>query len=295
VTELLVVMALLSGDPATETEVLVIEDAQVKLIEQVRVPAREAGVLVELDVKEGDVVKCASRLGLIDDELILVQKESAQLEHQVAKLQSENDVDQRYAKKSLEVAGSELTRSIDSNEIYEDSVSLTEIERLRLVVDRSDLSLEQSQRDMNLAKITERIKDRAVFAATSRAARCQVSAPINGMVVELFANRGEWLQPGDPVARIVNLDRLRVEAYVDGKKHGRELDGCRVQFTVILPPGDREEEFTGHVSFVSPELQPVTGQTRIWAEVENREMNLRPGDHGKLTITLPGKPKPSSE
>ena len=291
-TELIIVMALMSADPATETQILVIDDAQVKLIEQVRVPAMEAGVLVKLDVKEGDVVKVDSPLGRIDDELIRVQQETAQFEHEVAKLESENDVDQRFAKKSREVAKSELTRSVESNAIYAASVSLTEIERLQLVVERSALSLEQSQRDMTLAKLTERIKDRALVAATKRAVRCRLTAPIDGMVVELFANRGEWLQPGDPVVRIVNLDRLRVEAHVDGKKYGKELQGCRVQFTVTLPPGDRQEEFVGRVSFVSPELQPVTGQARIWAEIENREMNLRPGDHGKLTITLPGKPQP---
>ena len=110
------------------------------------------------------------------------------------------------------------------------------------------------------------------------------------MVVELLANRGEWLHPGDPVLRIVNLDRLRVEAYIDGRKFGSELLGCQVQFNVILPPGDCEESFTGRISFVSPELQPVTGQARIWAEVENRDMKLRPGEHGKLTVTLPAKP-----
>ncbi len=36
--------------------------------------------------------------------------------------------------------------------------------------------------------------------------------------------------------------------------------------------------------FVSPEVDPVNGQARIWAEVENRGGELRPGLHGKLSI-----------
>ncbi|MDH3717421.1 MAG: efflux RND transporter periplasmic adaptor subunit, partial [Planctomycetota bacterium] len=96
--------------------------------------------------------------------------------------------------------------------------------------------------------------------------------------------------PGDPVVRIIKLDRLRVEAHVDGKKFGRDLEGYSVRLQVTLPPGDRVEEFLGKIVFVSPEVQPVTGEVRVWAEVENPQFRLRPGDHGALTIFLPGKP-----
>jgi hypothetical protein len=34
----------------------------------------------------------------------------------------------------------------------------------------------------------------------------------------------------------------------------------------------------------------VTGEVRVWAEVENHGLQLRPGDHGRLTITVPGQP-----
>ena len=72
-----------------------------------------------------------------------------------------------------------------------------------------------------------------------------------------------------------------------GSKYGRELEGCSVKLAAALPPHAKVEEFTGKVVFVSPQLQPVTGQVRIWAEVENRDLQLRPGAHGMLTIGLP--------
>jgi hypothetical protein len=38
------------------------------------------------------------------------------------------------------------------------------------------------------------------------------------------------------------------------------------------------------VVFVSPEVEPVTGQFRIWSEVRNRDGLLSPGLSGTLTI-----------
>ena len=286
VIHFVIAVVLLVGQPAEGTREVVVEDAQLKLISQVRIPAEEAGVLASIDVSEGDLVQRGQEIGFIDDRQALVEAEIAKLEHAIAKIQSENDVDERYARKSLDVSQSELKRSQEANKIYQDSVSQTEIERLRLVTDKSALAIEQSQRDREVAEITESLKRRTIELAALRQANRRIDAPMDGMLVEVFAHPGEWLNPGDPIARIIKMDRLRVEAHLDGKQFGRELNGCTVNLVVTLPPGDRMELFPGKVVFVSPELQPVTGEVRIWAEVENRDMLLRPGDHGALKIYI---------
>jgi macrolide-specific efflux system membrane fusion protein len=282
--------ALLGAQPAEGSRWITIDDAQVKLISQARVPAREAGVLEAVNVTEGQRVKVGHALAVIDDRLARLEEELAKLEHEAAKIERENDVDKRYAQKSLEVAHSELKRSQQANQQYPVSVSQTEIERLQLLVERSALSIEQSDRDKDIAIITEKIKDRTVEATGLRVQHRQIQAPIDGTVVEVLAQQGEWLSPGEPVVRIIKLDRLRVEGHLDGRKFGRELEGCAVRLQVTLPPGDRVDEFLGKIVFVSPEVQPVTGEVRVWAEVENPELRLRPGDHGVLTIFLPAKP-----
>lgn len=284
------ILALAAGGPSDGSEQIVVPDAQVKLISEVRVPAKEAGVLAAVHVKEGALVSVGQPLGAIDDKIARIEEELARLEHQIARLQSENDVDERYAKKSLQVSQSELKRSQEANTVYKDSVSQTEVERLQLVTERSALAIEQSQRDKQIAVVTESIKDRTLRATALRLNHRRIEAPMDGMVVEIYTRPGEWLRPGDPVIRVIKLDRLRVEAHLDGHKYGDRLKGCKVILTVTLPPGNREEVFTGKVVFVSPELQPVTGEVRVWAEVENRGLQLRPGDHGRLTITVPGQP-----
>jgi macrolide-specific efflux system membrane fusion protein len=41
----------------------------------------------------------------------------------------------------------------------------------------------------------------------------------------------------------------------------------------------------GTIVFVSPEVDPITGQVRVWAEIDNREGKLRPGQPARMVIT----------
>ena len=60
---------------------------------------------------------------------------------------------------------------------------------------------------------------------------------------------------------------------------------------VTLAEGQRE--FRGVVTFVSPEANPVNGQVRVLAEIENTGGKLRPGLVG--TLALEGPPSGSPE
>jgi macrolide-specific efflux system membrane fusion protein len=51
------------------------------------------------------------------------------------------------------------------------------------------------------------------------------------------------------------------------------------------------QEFSGKVIFVDPEIDPINAQVRIWAEVDNQGLRLRPGMRAKMTLAAPG-PKP---
>ena len=273
------------GDQPPENT-LTVEDAQVKLVDDIQAPARQDGVLDALFVKEGDLVTQHAELARLDSKLATIDNRLTGIELEIARLRAENDIDRRFAKKSLDVAKSELARSLESAANFPKSVSKTELDRLRLVVEKTDLSIEQSDRDLNEAALTKSLKEQAVDVAKKQLDDHQITAPITGMVVQVSRQVGEWLTQGDPVVRIIRLDRLRVEAFVDGARFGANLVGCPVTLTTQLPPGDVVGKFEGKITFVSPEVQPVNGQVRIWADVENPQLTLRPGTRGTLTIDL---------
>jgi macrolide-specific efflux system membrane fusion protein len=66
--------------------------------------------------------------------------------------------------------------------------------------------------------------------------------------------------------------------------------GAEVKFTLV-PEGDAADAPSfigvGRLGFISPEVDPVTRQVRIWAELDNRELQLRPGQQGRLTLPIP--------
>jgi len=270
-----------------QTPEITIVNAQVTLLDEREIPALEAGALKELLVKKGSRVNGGDTLGRQKDDLISIERDRAALDHEIAQVQSENDVDKRYAVESLKIANQELKRSQLANADYAKVVSRTEIERLLLVVKRSELQIEQADRDREVAVLTERLKSQDVDLAQKRLDRREIRSPFTGMVVQEFKKPGEWLAPGDALVRIIRLDRLSVQAVVDSKKYGAELKGCPVEFKVKLPPENREYTFKGKVTFVNPELNLFKDEMQIEAELDNDEaLRLMPGHKGTLTVKL---------
>lgn len=260
-----------------------IDSAFVRLIEQVEVPAREAGVLAEIAVREGQTVAEGALLARIEDREPSLLKERAAVEREIAASEAKNDVRVRFAKKSLQVAQAELQRATESVQKYDKSVSETEIDHLRLTAERSALEVEQAQHEVQIARLTAKLKQTEMDLATASLERRRIVAPAAGMVVQVYPRAGEWVQPGQKVLRLVQIDRLRVEGFVSASQIEGPLVGSPVRFVVDLP-GKKAAKFAGEMVFVSPEVDPVNGQVRVWAEIDNRDLVLRPGLRGRLTI-----------
>ena len=45
--------------------------------------------------------------------------------------------------------------------------------------------------------------------------RRQIESPIAGVIAERYHNVGEWAQAGEPIYRVVHMDRLRVEGMLN--------------------------------------------------------------------------------
>jgi len=271
--------------PAQEIEV---SSVLVKLVEQVDVPAREAGVLAAVEVREGRMVEEGDLLAQIVDTEARIAAKRAEIELEIAKKNAENDVTIRFARKSMEVAKAELRRSLDSVEKYPKSISDSELDRLRLVVDRTTLEIEQAEYDLAIAEFAEHVKASEHEAAEEKVRRRKITAPIGGVVVDVHRRPGEWVEPGETVVRILRLDRLRAEGFLSVRSVTEDLTGCPVRLIVDMP-GRPGAEFPGELVFLSPEIDPVNAQIRVWAEIENRDLQLRPGMRARMVVSVPAR------
>ena len=107
--------------------------------------------------------------------------------------------------------------------------------------------------------------------------------------MELYREAGEWVNAGDKVLRIVQMDRLRVEGLLDTARYNpHEVEGRLVTVTVTMARGEKVE-FKGYIVFVGLEKR-AGNRVTVRAEVENRTANnrwlLMPGTDVAMRIHL---------
>jgi multidrug efflux pump subunit AcrA (membrane-fusion protein) len=267
----------------------VVHHCLVKVMQEAKVPGREAGVLVALEAKEGLTVKAGAVLGRVDDSEPTSQKRIKMKEHDVEKEKATNDVNVRYARKATDVAKATYDKSKKANETREHVISEVEMLKQLLEWKKAELQIEQAQHELKIAEITSDVKEAEVDATDLAIRRRQIASPLDGIVVKVYSHVGEWVAPGDPVLHIVQVDHLQVEAFLNASEYSpTEIDGRPVTVEVEMARG-RKEKFPGKIVFVSP-LVEGGGEYRLLAEVVNRQENgqwlLRPGHLATMTIKL---------
>jgi multidrug efflux pump subunit AcrA (membrane-fusion protein) len=266
----------------------------ISLIEDVQVPAQESGVLVSLEAREGMQVEVGTMLARINDNKPQLQKEIALAEHHVSQVKANDDVNIRYAKAATKTAEAELRLNERANDKVPGTKSSVDIQKLALQLEQARLQIEKYEHEQQIAKFETEGYAAKVDAAEDDILRRQIKAPINGEVVEVLFRPGEWVEPGNPVLRIVRMDRLRIEGFLNASEFSpSEIINRPIRVEVKLARG-RMEAFQGKVVFVDP-LVRAGGEYRIWAEVVNRKDNgpndqwmLRPGLEAEMTIDVGG-------
>jgi RND family efflux transporter MFP subunit len=273
-----------AADPAPATAPPVeIQSVVLRLISEAAVPAQEAGVITSVAVHEGQRVKQGELLAQIDDQVAEMAARSAKLAFDAAHEKASSDVEIRYANKAAEVAEAELRRSNESIEHFAKSVSQSQLDVEKLTLDKSRLEAEQAEHQQQIAKLEMNSKENEWSATKVQVARRRIVAPFDGVVVQIYVRLGEWVEPGQKALRIVSVDRLKAEGYLPAAEVRDNLRDAPARLTIDLP-GQPAATFDGKVVFVSPEIDPITGQVRVWAEIDNRDGRLRPGQSVKMTI-----------
>lgn len=265
----------------------------VRLVEQAELPARVEGVLSQVDITEGQLVTAGQLLARVEDADARLAESQAAVEAQMAEANAQADYDLQFATKSVGVAEAELQRAVQSNLNFPKSVSDSEIDRLQLLVHRSQLEVAQAQHARRIAQLTRDSRQIAHQSARDRLTKHQVSAPFAGMIVTVHRHPGEWVTPGTPVARLLRLDRMRVEGFLPAAQARADLQNHPVKVTIDFP-NEAARTFEGTIVFLDPEIDPVNRQVRIWAQIHDPDLRVRPGMRASMTWEdLPKQPDPN--
>lgn len=250
---------------------------------EVNVPARSAGVIAALKMREGQTVTRDSMVAELDKASEEVELSRSTEELMQVKEQAENEIPTRLAMKVLEIARLDLSRAQDARETLKQSISQAELDHLKLDVARGELALEMARHQQRLARIQLAIKSRQVMLADITLQKRGIKSPQTGVVAAVHYQQGEWVELGQPICRLLVLDRVRVETLLPARVAIPQLTGKQVEFVSAETIGIHST-YSGVVVFVSPEQDPVDGNVRVWIEVDNAMGRLRPGGRGHVTL-----------
>ena len=247
---------------------ILVRHCTISLIDHVTLAADRAGILGQVPFEEGDeVAEKALVAQLINDEA------AARLELSVSA--AESDIGIRLAEKTRDVAEAELRQAELLNQTRQVYTEF-EMRRLRLTLDQTILEREKAVHEQRLKSLEQAV-------AQAQLKSHDVVSTFGGMVVRVFKKRGEAVQQGEPLLEIASDKRLRIEGYLP------------VEEARLLKPGDEvlveldgetpaKAPVRGRLRFVDVSVQRVTQEVRIWAEVDNTDRILKPGQQATLRI-----------
>lgn len=254
---------------------VVLRECRVKVIDQVTLSCDRTGVLKFVEVREGDPVAAKQIVGRVNDDVALAQLA-------VAERKSKNNVEIRYSEIAGQMAQLEYEKAVEANLGVANTVPLLEVKKLKLAAERAVLQLEQAENEFALAQLE--------FAkAKAEADAHAILAPISGIVTKLHKQSGEAIRAGDPVIELTSTDRVRVEGYLPLEYAWRVEMGTPVTVRVSIPDVElpvEKGEFPGRISFVDVQIQPVTRQAKVWADVVNTDNLLRAGLIAEMELPI---------
>ncbi|EMI56258.1 HlyD family secretion protein [Rhodopirellula sallentina] len=251
----------------------------------------------------------------------VAEREQLVVEHQVRselnRERSKNDLKIKAAEKAELVAQNEWARAKDARSNFSDAVSQSEIESLRLAFERTRLETLEAKfqqrmteievkldtaigKSLRLKKESALVQQQAALSAeqidklkteieslhlelaNEKLESHHLRTPIDGTVVATRVRVGDWVRPGQTVARVINTKRLRVEGFAKASDAELIRRCDEIQILISQPDGG-VANIPGGRKFVSPEIDAVTGEVRFWVEFQNNG-GIHPGSNARIEV-----------
>ncbi len=276
--------------------------------------AEVPGRVETLHVDEGDYVATGAPVVDLKRDSVRIQRRRAEAQLASAKAELEKLTEgyrpEEIAQAEARVAGAEASLAKWDLEfkrtqklLAEGAGTEAEMESVQASFRQAEESLAEARANLRLLRSGFRIEE--VRAAQARVQaheaavdelqdmleKMTIAMPFAGFVVEKHAEVGEWLTPGSPVVRVVDLDVVRIEVTVPE----RYLEGVRRGFEApVVLESFPDRELTGTVRQIIPASAALTHTVTVRLDVKNTIEDGRPSIAAGLAarVWLPvGEPR----
>lgn len=272
--------------------------------------AESPGVVRSIAVQRGATIQAGQVLVTLD--ATAAQAELAAAQARVQEARAELDILQQGGKasqlssltSSTEAAQAAIAiaqRNYESLQRLQRSQAATamQVQEAKDALERAkqQLAAYQGQRqtlvtsgDKAVSQARLRDAEAAVAAATHRLSLGMIRSPMAGTVYQFDLKVGAYLQAGDLVALVGNLDRMKVTVYVDEPDLGRLSEHLPVEITWDARPG---QKWTGQIDKLPTQVVALGTRTvgEVTTVIENPQRDLLPGVsvNAKITASVAGE------
>ncbi|MBZ5727471.1 MAG: efflux RND transporter periplasmic adaptor subunit [Acidobacteriia bacterium] len=247
--------------------------AQGAVLAEVSDPSLEAGVAAgEAKVAEAKANLAALQSGGKPAELADIENRLAQARAALEQAERDSAALERLAQKQAATAA-------------EAAAARDKVNQARLEIAGLDKRRGALVANTDIAAAQARLQDAAAALnlAKQQVAQSLVRAPLAGEVYGLAVRAGSYLNPGDLVANVGRLDRLRVRVYVDEPELGRVAEGQPVTITWQALPG---KQWQGTVVRKPTSIEALGSRQvgQVDCTIANPERELIPGTNVDAVI-----------
>jgi multidrug resistance efflux pump len=266
--------------PPAQSGWLTFNQCLVAALASYEVAATESGIIAELSVAKDDLVKTGQPIGQLDSRIADVEKEIAAKQLQHAKHLAKNESKVELAESVVDETKLKLQKTQEL--VNKGGAAESEVREKAIAVKQAEVQLIEKRLEIIEREMQIGLADSNYKLAELKVKRLKLTSPATGTVVQIDRPAGDWVAAGTTIAKVIRLDELRVDFFVDMKQVIlASLQDQPVTITADFGVAG-SKDFAGKITGIASEVGS-TGKVRVSATVQNQQINDR-------WILLPGMP-----
>lgn len=187
----------------------------------------------------------------------------------------------RDAYAALEKAKLDFDRT---EKLFQDGIiPRQELDRTKSLYDQTKARWEVSIAQVEAYRTNRMQAQASLQLAQKQLADAIIYAPIGGSIKERLVSTGEYVKKGQPVARIIQINPLRLRTNVPEQYIQQIKPGEVINFQVESLPS---KDFKGTINRFSPSLDKDSRSLMIEATIANPNLQLKPGMFARTKLTF---------
>ena len=229
-------------------------------IHDVTLSAIVSGRVAKIFFKEGDKIDKGATILELDKKL-----EKLEVERRKLIWESKAELN------SAEAQVSTLSALLKSTRELFDSTGSVSKEELEIQELEYNVAVAEMQR-FEIAEERERIE---YEMALENQRRRKLVSPVSGVIVKIFLDEGESVEPGESLVHVVDIKKCLFVSNVEEQLVRSLKKGQQVR--LLIGNDSFAINKKGVIAYISPVADPASGLLEVKVEFENNDQSVRPG------------------